>query len=716
MTIEQIRWMQKLAPSTRIIIGKRNAINTELNIFGQASKYIDTCMTYTRPSLAVSIKPIKDAFLSAKSRGVRLRYITEINHENFEDCKVLLGIVDELRHLDGVKTNFMISEEKYLAPLIQEKSDVIASEHIYSDMVQIVEHGRCIFDTLWSKSISAEERISQLQDNAFPQETKILDNRDEIIKQMIHLSEVSSGLSIVSNQGGMQLTYNIFLEQCKNVLDKQRRGEGEGIRWIMRIEKDSVKLVKKFLKLGVNIRHVKNLAPINFAVSKNGLVATIEEMKGGDMIQNLLTSNEKSYIKHFTSMFEQLWKEGVDARYRIKDIEEKVGIAEIEIIRNPVDSIARGWDMVSSARKEIDVLFSSSNALKRQITMGALTLLKNASEKQKVKIRMLLPSSDKSEVLIEQTKSNVPKIDIRTISANLETKISILVVDSKQCLILELKDDKQNTSYEAVGLSTYSMSPTITSSYLAVFESFWRQAELFEKMKEVELLEKDFVNIAAHELRNPIQPIIGFSELLYSKIDNHEHRRLLDEVILNAKRLERLSRLMLDVTRIENNSLVLIKEVVDASKVMKDIVDSYNHKLEEKNTEINNENSKLIIVQNGIKSINATIDKVRITQVFCNILDNAISFSQEGKIHVMLKREKQNGQDFLITSVQDMGPGIDAEIMSKLFTKFASKSDVGTGLGLFISKGIVEAHGGKIWAENNLGRGATFSFSLPIEN
>jgi signal transduction histidine kinase len=610
----------------------------------------------------------------------------------------------------------MISEEEYLAPLIQEKSDAIASEHIYSDMVQIVEHGRCIFDTLWSKSISAEERISQLQENAFPQETKILDNRDEIIKQMIHLSEVSSGLSIVSNQGGMQLTYNIFLEQCKNVLDKQRRGEGEGIRWIMRIEKDSIKLVKKFLKLGVNIRHVKNLAPINFAVSKNGLVATIEEMKGGGMIQNLLTSNEKSYIKHFASMFEQLWKEGVDARYRIKDIKEKVGIAEIEIIRNPVDSIARGWDMVSSARKEIDVLFSSSNALKRQITMGALTLLKNASEKQKVKIRMLLPSSDKSEVLIEQTKSNVPKIDIRTISANLETKISILVVDSKQCLILELKDDKQNTSYEAVGLSTYSMSPTIISSYLAVFESFWRQAELFEKMKEIELLEKDFVNIAAHELRNPIQPIIGFSELLYSKIDNHEHRRLLDEVILNAKRLERLSRLMLDVTRIENNSLVLIKEVVDASKVMKDIVDSYNHKLEEKNTEINNENSKLIIIQNGIKNINAAIDKVRITQVFCNILDNAISFSQEGKIHVMLKREKQNGQDFLITSVQDMGPGIDPEIMSKLFTKFASKSDVGTGLGLFISKGIVEAHGGKIWAENNLGRGATFSFSLPIDN
>jgi signal transduction histidine kinase len=418
-------------------------------------------------------------------------------------------------------------------------------------------------------------------------------------------------------------------------------------------------------------------------------------------------------------MFEQLWKEGLDARYRIKDIEEKVGIAEIEIIRNPVDSIGRGWNMVKSARKEIDVLFSSSNALRRQITMGALPLLKNSSEKQDVKIRMLLPSSDKSEQLIEQIKSNVPKIDIRTISANLETKISILVVDSKQCLILELKDDKQSTSYEAVGLSTYSISPTIISSYLAVFESFWRQAELFEKMKEVELLEKDFINFAAHELRNPVQPIIGFSELLYSKIDNHEHRRLLDEVILNAKRLERLALIMLDVTRIENNSLVLRKEIVDTSEILRDIIDSYNRKLDERNIARNNENTKLIIIQNGSKNINgtnATIDKVRITQVVCNILDNAISFSPEGKIRILLKREKRNGQNLLIVSVKDTGPGIDPEISPKLFTKFASKSDMGTGLGLFISKGIVEAHGGKIWAENNPHRGATFSFSLPIEN
>jgi len=704
-----------LAPTTRIIFGKGKAIITEVGIFHNAATSIDTCMTYTRPSLAVSLKPIKDAFLAAKRGGIKLRYITEINHHNFEDCKELLGIVHELRHLDGVKTNFMISEKEYLAPLIQEKSEAIASEHIYSNTDQIVEHGQCIFDTLWSKSIPAEERIKQLMDGEVAPETKIVDSEDEIMKHFIHLSEVSSGLSVVSNHGGMQLTYNSFLELCKKVLEKQKRGEGDGIRWIMRIEKDSINLVKKFLKLGVKIRHVKNLAPINFAVSKHGLIATVEEIAGGGMMQNLLTSNEVSYIKHFTSMFEQLWKEGVDARYRIKDIEEKVGIAEIEIIRNPIDSIARGWDMVKSARKEINVLFSSSNALKRQIAMGALPLLRNASEKQKVKIRMLLPSSDRSDQLIEETKSNVPNIDIRTISSSLETKISILIVDNKQCLILELKDDKQNTSHDAVGLATYSISPTIISSYLAIFESFWRQAELFEKMKEVEILEKDFINFAAHELRNPVQPIIGFSELLYSKIENQEHRRLLDEVILNARRLERLARVMLDVTRIENNSLILTKETVDTAKVVKDIVDSYNQNLREKNVVNKSKNlEELMIIQNGVKDLEVTLDKVRITQVICNILDNALSFSHEGKIKVVLKKEKRNRQNFLLVRVKDTGPGIDPEILSKLFTKFASKSDMGTGLGLFISKGIVEAHGGKIWAENNPNRGATFSFILPI--
>ncbi|MDW3667015.1 MAG: HAMP domain-containing sensor histidine kinase [Nitrososphaeraceae archaeon] len=144
-------------------------------------------------------------------------------------------------------------------------------------------------------------------------------------------------------------------------------------------------------------------------------------------------------------------------------------------------------------------------------------------------------------------------------------------------------------------------------------------------------------------------------------------------------------------------------------------LNSYNENLRKKNAVNNSKNlEELMIIQNGEKDVKANLDKVRITQVICNILDNAVSFSHAGKIKVVHKKEKRNGQNFLLIRVKDTGPGIDPEILSKLFTKFASRSDMGTGLGLFISKGIVEAHGGKIWAKNNPNRGATFSFTVPI--
>ena len=194
----------------------------------------------------------------------------------------------------------------------------------------------------------------------------------------------------------------------------------------------------------------------------------------------------------------RLWRDGLDAEYRIKDLEEGIHEAEIEIIQNPVHVIDRSWEAIKSAKKEIDSLFSSANALRRQIAMGALDLLKEASELHNVRIRLLIPSSRDINELIHEVKSAVPKIDIRVLDASLETKITILVVDKKKCLVIELKDDAQNSSYGAVGLSTYSESPSLVSSYSSIFESFWRQAELFEKLKQIETLERDFVNIAAH--------------------------------------------------------------------------------------------------------------------------------------------------------------------------------------------------------------------------
>jgi signal transduction histidine kinase len=476
------------------------------------------------------------------------------------------------------------------------------------------------------------------------------------------------------------------------------------------------------------------LTPISFAVGEHELNATLSEMMGGKMVENLLTSNEPIYVRLFTSMFEELWREGVDAEYRIRDVEHGVDIAEIEIIQNPVDAIDRCWDMVRSANKEIDTLFSSTNAFKRQVEMGALQEFKDASESRQVAVRLMLPSFENMEEFIEKTQSAIPQVNMRTISASLGTKISILVVDKKECLILELKDDSQRSSYEAVGLSIYSKSPSIVSSYLSVFESFWKQAELYEKMKEVETLEKDFINLAAHELRTPIQPIIGFSELLSSKLKNREEMQLLNGVIKNARRLQKLADSMLDVTRIERHSFPLRKEIFDLRELVIDIVEQYNsRKTEEftyggekegnmqKSTSQNRIDDVKIMtnLQDREAKIDIMADKGRITQVISNMLDNAIKFTRTGRIYVNLRIEMEDGSDqqFVTINVKDEGQGIDPELLPRIFTKFVSRSELGTGLGLFIAKAIIEEHRGKIWAKNNSdGRGATLGFSLPLIN
>jgi signal transduction histidine kinase len=226
-------------------------------------------------------------------------------------------------------------------------------------------------------------------------------------------------------------------------------------------------------------------------------------------------------------------------------------------------------------------------------------------------------------------------------------------------------------------------------------------------------MQKEFINIAAHELRTPVQPILGLSEVLLSEEENEGKRRLIDVISRNAKRLERLTQDILDVTRIESQLLRLNKEKFNLNSVVLSIMEEYKNKIGE------NDRGDIKLLYNPIEGNNNIIvdaDRGRITQVVSNLLDNAIKFTEEGTIMVSteVKNGGNNNNNIAVVSVKDTGSGIDPEIMARLFTKFSSKSWKGTGLGLFISKSIIEAHGGKIWAENNIdGKGATFSFSLP---
>jgi signal transduction histidine kinase len=224
--------------------------------------------------------------------------------------------------------------------------------------------------------------------------------------------------------------------------------------------------------------------------------------------------------------------------------------------------------------------------------------------------------------------------------------------------------------------------------------------EAVEQLKDHDRMQREFINVAAHELRTPTQAIIGYSDLFYLRPESREES--IKAISRNAERLESLTRDILDVTRIEGHRLDLHKEKFDISEVVASAIEDIRRRVHDGNIKFEYAPRKIVV----------EADRMRISQVISNLLSNAVKFTEKGTVYI--SADNKDGQ--VIISVEDTGPGIDPEIMSRLFTKFTSKSQTGTGLGLFISKSIIEAHGGRIWAENNKDKkGATVAFRLPLE-
>lgn len=233
-----------------------------------------------------------------------------------------------------------------------------------------------------------------------------------------------------------------------------------------------------------------------------------------------------------------------------------------------------------------------------------------------------------------------------------------------------------------------------------------------EQLKEQEKIQKEFINVAAHELRTPIQPILGLSGILASNLKDPSQREMADIVMRNAKRLQRLSQDILDVSKIESRLMKLSKSPLDLSEEIETVISDINNAPE---TEISRRNVKFVFEPK--EPLIVLADRDRIYQVISNLIKNSLKFTENGTVVVSAERkdDPHKNRSEAIVTITDTGSGIDPEIIPRLFSKFATKSDTGTGLGLYISKAIVEAHGGKMWGKNNPdGRGATFSFSLPL--
>jgi len=274
-----------------------------------------------------------------------------------------------------------------------------------------------------------------------------------------------------------------------------------------------------------------------------------------------------------------------------------------------------------------------------------------------------------------------------------------------------LKDAAYFVNIIGLALSSINYNAMLKQANRNLIEREEIISSQYEKLKQSDKMKDEFVNIAAHELRTPIQPILGLSEIMRPKV-NSEDQVYVDVIVRNAKRLQRLTEEILDVTKIESQSLKIEAEEFNLKDV---IVNCINDVILDKHLTNDGKDKPKILYDP--KDLPLKADKNRISQVVSNLMSNALKFSSGGTISVQssLKTNDKNNNNEVIVSIKDNGQGIDPEILPRLFSKFATKSYSGTGLGLFICKSIVEAHGGSIWAENNSdGKGATFSFTLPL--
>ena len=711
---------------TEVFHGEENAMKILLQTMSNVQKEAFVCADANSAAFSMGVAPIKNGYSDFKRRGIRIRFITEITLENIQYVKELMNYA-EVRHMDTVKGNMAVSETEYIATATLEGAKPI-TETIYSNAKPILEQQRYFFENLWIKAVHANQRIREIEEGIELRITKIIDSQEDIISRARHVIETSDHLSVCSDLDYLKMIETFALDSIKKILQKKQNGKHKGVRWIGTISKEDISLVQRFMALGMEVKHLR-YTPLNFSVTNKEFNFTISNQAADDSkTPNVLISNELPYIKQFNSLFEELWSQGVNAAGRIIEIEKGIEPDFFEVINEKNKAAELLLSLSKLAKEEVLFLLPNDKALVRMKKLGVLDALQKASL-EGVDVRLICPVTDTNSEILERLRE---QSQIKFVKGN-ESQSGIIIIDSSRFISAELINPTSETFSEAIGIVLYSNSKRSTNMLRSFFNSLWNQAELYRRLELQEKMEKEFVNMAAHELRTPVQPLLGMTDILMSQFEEDEQQQQQEEagkkktqnkkkkeitvtkeeiemIARNVKRLERLTSDILDVSRIEGNALKLNLEVIDLNEKIRIVVNDEISAIPQGKA------LKIIFDQREKAPLFIKGDKSRLFEVLSNLIGNAIKFTDSGGT-ITVTAEKTAAKNEAIVSIKDTGKGIDMEILPRLFSKFASKSDKGTGLGLFLSKGIIQAHGGKIWAENNKDEiGATFRFTLPLRN
>jgi signal transduction histidine kinase len=514
----------------------------------------------------------------------------------------------------------------------------------------------------------------------------------------------------------------ILSEEIKNALE-QAKIRGVKIRYIAEIDRSNFGLFKKIIKFA-DVHHMEKVLG-NFIIGDKEYFG---QFPGSEFFANEIYNNDHGMVELQNYVFDILWTNSMTQHDRISSLEAGFEPEEIKVLSDPFEIRRTYFNLIESAKSEISIIIATPSALLRNYKEGIIAKLIEASQKRNVNVNLVIPTYDDDKIKIDflGTESIAKNFRFRMKSiAPITTqthkiKTTFLIVDKKSVFIKDVKDDNKDNLIEAVSYATLHTSKSRTESYNFIFDTIWRQADLYEslreanrnllysyqKLEEHDAMEKEFINIAAHELRTPSQSIIGYSEMLK---DLPERNKQYEEAISrNAERLYSLVTNMLSIARIESQTMKLNKTLFDLNVKIENVIRDVSQQVDVRKAD------KVNIVFEPASRINIIADKEKIFQVFANLLNNAIKFTNEGSINISIKQKEKRNE--AIVTIKDSGPGIDAEIIPHLFSKFKTKSEKGLGLGLYISKNIVEAHHGKIEAYNNPNsKGATFVVTLPLK-
>jgi two-component system, OmpR family, sensor histidine kinase VicK len=651
-----------------------------IQTLSNAVNRLDICDDSVGIVALVQFIPVRNALKkAAKTRGVHIRFVTDIRQENLASCKERLDFV-ELRHLQNVRGNLVVTENEYYA-FAQIKESKIPLQAIYSNGKMIVEQQQYLFDTLWDSAIPGRLKIEELEKGIAPVETKIVKDMKEIEKLAYALIDrsVNAYLYVAIDNRRLENRERGIL-YVKELMSKNPKFQ---FLLIADIQKENADYYKAVMKEGVQVRHIER-NKVTFLLSRDEYLSGEPKTEESASENAATWTNNPEVIAQMNQIFETMWKSAINGEARVKQLEEGVEPQETKLF-DDLDEVSRlGKRIVEQLRFETLIIAGSDKMLLRN--REAFWNLSKKQEEGDVKVRILTPLVD-SAVFAVMPRAEWRKVD--------PASVSIMIFDRKWMLITQYADAGATTTQKAVSSNIYSTNRQTILGMVSVFESLWRQSELRESEEKArnqlaETLAKEersrrqaqlLQDILTHDIRNYNQVSKLSAELLREKFpDDSEVRTLIDSLLQSIDGSTSL------VERGRKLGRILSEESVRLYPV--NLIESLQRSL----TLVRQANEERVISEKtvlpkglGGNQILVEADDL-VDEVFSNIFSNSVKYTEGTNVQLGIKIEDE-GKDWKI-SLSDQGVGISEDLLSKVFDRYLAGAR-GSGLGMSIVHALV---------------------------